>query len=154
VLAALREHPHRFIVFVDDLSFEEHETGYKALKAALEGGIEAWPGNALLYVTTNRRHLVKERFADREAEPSDEVRPRDTQEEKLSLADRFGLLITFPAPDQERYLRIVVALARERGSDLPDGELRRRALQWALWHNGRTGRAARQFVDDLQEVLT
>lgn len=152
VLAALREHPHRFIVFVDDLSFEEHETGYKALKAALEGGIEAWPANALLYVTTNRRHLVKERFADREAEPSDEVRPRDTQEEKLSLADRFGLLITFPAPDQERYLRIVVALARERGSDLPDGELRRRALQWALWHNGRTGRAARQFVDDLQEV--
>lgn len=149
VLAALRDHPQRFILFVDDLSFEEHEVQYKALKAALEGSVEAWPANVLLYVTSNRRHLIKERFADRQADAGDEVRPRDTMEEKLSLADRFGLLITFPTPDQERYVTIATALARAHGVALFDAEIRRRAIQWALWHNGRSGRSARQFVDDL-----
>jgi predicted AAA+ superfamily ATPase len=154
VLAALRNHPQRFIVFIDDLSFEEHEVRYKALKAALEGSVEAWPANVLLYVTTNRRHLIKERFADRQTEAGDEVRPRDTMEEKLSLADRFGLLVTFPSPDQERYVAIATALARAHGVDLPDAEVRRRAVQWALWHNGRSGRSARQFVDDLVGELS
>jgi predicted AAA+ superfamily ATPase len=149
VLAALRDHPQRFIVFVDDLSFEEQEVQYKALKAALEGTVEAWPPNVLLYATSNRRHLVKERFADREATGDDEVRPRDTMEEKLALADRFGLCVTFPSPDRERYVTIAVALARAHEVELPEPEIRRRAIQWALWHNGRSCRSARQFVDDL-----
>jgi predicted AAA+ superfamily ATPase len=149
VLALLRDHPARFIIFVDDLSFEEDEIQYKALKAALEGRIEAWPSNVLLYVTTNRRHLIKERFADRELPNEDEIRPRDTMEEKLSLSDRFGLHVTFPSPDQERYVVIAQTLARAHGITLADSELRKRAIQWALWHNGRSCRSARQFVDDL-----
>jgi len=149
VLATLRELPQRFVLFVDDLSFEEHEVQYKALKAALEGTVEAWPANVVLYVTTNRRHLIKERFSDRDQEQNGEVRPRDTMEEKLSLADRFGLLVTFPAPDQERYVRVALGLAQAHGIGLPSGELRRRAIQWALWHNGRSCRTARQFVDEL-----
>jgi uncharacterized protein len=149
VLAVLSALPQRFVLFVDDLSFEEHEVQYKALKAALEGTLESWPTNVILYVTTNRRHLIKERFSDRDSEPGDEVRPRDTMEEKLSLADRFGLLVTFPSPDQERYVRIALGLAKAHSIPLADAELRRRAIQWALWHNGRSCRSARQFVDDL-----
>jgi predicted AAA+ superfamily ATPase len=149
VLSLLQDHPQRFIIFVDDLSFEEQETQYKALKSALEGRVEAWPSNVVLYVTTNRRHLVKERFSDREGTVDGEVRPRDTMEEKLSLADRFGLQIAFPSPDQERYVAIAATLAQVRGVALADDEIRRRAIQWALWHNGRSCRSARQFVDDL-----
>ena len=149
VLALLRDHPQWFILFVDDLSFEEQETEYRALKSALEGRIEAWPRNVLLYVTTNRRHLVNERFSDREAAVAGEVRPRDTMEEKLSLADRFGLQVAFPSPDQERYVTIATSLALSHGVSLPGDEIRRRAIQWALWHNGRSCRSARQFVDDL-----
>ena len=103
----------------------------------------------LLYVTTNRRHLVNERFSDREAAVAGEVRPRDTMEEKLSLADRFGLQVAFPSPDQERYVTIATSLALSHGVSLPGDEIRRRAIQWALWHNGRSCRSARQFVDDL-----
>ncbi|HVA90885.1 MAG TPA: ATP-binding protein [Chloroflexota bacterium] len=149
VLGTLRQLPQRFVLFVDDLSFEEHEVQYKALKAALEGTVEAWPHNVVLYVTTNRRHLIKERFSDRDHEQNGEVRPRDTMEEKLSLADRFGLLVTFPAPDQERYVRVALGLAHAHQIGLADDELRRRAIQWALWHNGRSCRTARQFVDEL-----
>lgn len=149
VLEALHQLPQRFILFVDDLSFEEHEIQYKALKAALEGSLAGWPSNVLLYVTTNRRHLIKERFADRQPNSTDEVRPGDTFEEKLSLADRFGLQVTFPSPDQERYVAIAVSLARLHGVPLTDADLRRRAIQWALWQNGRSCRSARQFVDDL-----
>jgi predicted AAA+ superfamily ATPase len=149
VLEILRPLPQRCILFIDDLSFEEQEIQYKALKAALEGTLSSWPSNVVLYVTTNRRHLIKERFADRRPETQDEVRPGDTFEEKLSLADRFGLHVTFPSPDQGRYVAIAIAVARARGVTLAEGELRRRAIQWALWQNGRTCRSARQFVDDL-----
>ncbi len=134
---------------MDDLSFEEQETEYKSLKSALEGRIEAWPQNVVLYVTTNRRHLVNERFSDREAASAGELRPRDTMEEKLSLADRFGLQVAFPSPDQERYVTIATSLALSHGVALPGDEIRRRAIQWALWHSGRSCRSARQFVDDL-----
>jgi len=154
VLDLLRDHPQRFILFVDDLSFEEHETQYKALKSALEGRIEEWPENVVIYVTTNRRHLVSERFSDRDGGGNGEIRPRDTMEEKLSLADRFGLQIAFPTPDQERYVAIATALARAHAVALPEGELRSRAIQWALWHNGRSCRSARQFVDELRAGST
>jgi predicted AAA+ superfamily ATPase len=144
IAAAVRGRRQRFILFLDDLSFEESETAFKDLKAVLEGGLEARPDNLLVYATSNRRHLVREGFAER-----DELRGRDTVEEKLSLADRFGLTVIFPSPDQEAYLAIVDGLCRSRGLDVPRGELRERALRWALWGNGRSGRTARQFVDTL-----
>ncbi len=154
ILARLRGRPERFILFVDDLSFDEHETKYKELKAILEGGLEARPENVVLYATSNRRHLVQETFAERGL-AGEEVHARDGLQEKLSLADRFGITATFPAPDQERYLAIVEVLVRRRGLAIEASELRRRALQWAAWHNGRSGRAARQFVDYLEgEQLT
>lgn len=149
LLQLLRGRRERFILYVDDLSFEEQETHYKALKAILEGGIEARPDNVVLYATSNRRHLVRERFADRSPVEDDEVHVLDTMEEKLSLADRFGIRVTFTGPDQERYLRIVRALAEQRGIALPREELDRRALGWAQRQRGRSGRTARQFIDAL-----
>ncbi len=151
ILGALRGRRERFVLFVDDLSFEEHETQYKALKAALEGGLEARAPNVILYATSNRRHVVTERFADRHrASTDDEVHPEDTAQEKLSLADRFGIHAPFLVPDQERYLRIVAELAVRHGLRVPSGELRRRALVWSQWHNGLSCRTARQFIDGLR----
>ncbi len=147
----VRDRREKFILFVDDLSFDEHETSYKGLKAILEGSLEAKPSNLLLYATSNRRHLVQERFSDRHgaANDGDEIHSQDTAQEKLSLSDRFGITITFLAPDQDRYLAIVAALAAQRGLRLAAEELRARALAWAARHNGRSGRSARQFVDHL-----
>jgi uncharacterized protein len=151
ILALLRGRRERFILFIDDLSFDEHETQYKALKAVLEGGLEARPDNVVLYATSNRRRLVAERFSDRQG-PSldDEVNPQEAAEEKLSLADRFGIHAPFLVPDQARYLKIVEGLAAQSRLDVPRDELRRRAITWAQWHNGRSCRAARQFVDALR----
>jgi uncharacterized protein len=151
ILALLRGRRERFILFVDDLSFDEHETQYKALKAVLEGGLEARPDNVVLYATSNRRRLVAERFRDRQG-PSldDEVNPQEAADEKLSLADRFGIHAPFLVPDQERYLRVVEGLAEQYRLDVPREDLRRRAITWAQWHNGRSCRAARQFVDALR----
>jgi len=153
LVALLRDRPQRFIVFVDDLSFEEGETDYKHLKALLEGGLEARPPNVVVYATSNRRHLVRESFADRPAPDAEEVHARDTMQEKLSFADRFGLVITFPAPDQALYLEIVEGLARRRGLAIGRAALRARAIEWAAWHNGRSGRTARQFIDHLTAEL-
>ncbi|WP_114638038.1 ATP-binding protein [Desulfolucanica intricata] len=152
IIALLRNRAGKFILFVDDLSFEDHEVEYKDMKAILEGGIEARPSNVLIYATSNRRHLVKEYFADRK-NTSDEVRMGDSVQEKLSLADRFGITVVFTTPDQNRYLEIVEGLARQRELDINFHELRRRALQWELWHNGRSGRTARQFIDHLTGEL-
>ena len=152
LLDALRGRRPRFILFVDDLSFEEHEVEYKALKALLEGSIEEPPGNVRLYATSNRRNLIRERFSERDE--ADDVHARDTMQEKLSLAARFGLRITFPAPDQKRYLEIVSGLVEERGIKICGEELRERALLWDRWHAGRSGRTARQFVDELEAELS
>lgn len=151
VLDLLRGRGPRFILFVDDLSFEEHEIEYKALKALLEGSVEEPPENVRLYATSNRRNLIRESFDDRD---EDDVHARDTMQEKLSLSARFGLRVTFPAPDQGRYLRIVSGLAQRRGVKLTEEALRERALLWDRWHAGRSGRTARQFVDELQAELT
>jgi predicted AAA+ superfamily ATPase len=153
LMQLLQGRRERFILYVDDLSFEEQETHYKALKAILEGGIEARPENVILYATSNRRHLVRERFADRTVLDEDEVHVLDTMEEKLSLADRFGIRVTFTGPDQERYLHIVRALAERRGIALAQDELDRRALTWAQRQRGRSGRTARQFIDALEGEL-
>jgi uncharacterized protein len=152
VLEVLRGRGPSFILFIDDLSFEEHEVEYKALKALLEGSVEEPPGNVRLYATSNRRNLIRERFSDREE--GDDVHARDTMQEKLSLAARFALRLTFPAPDQKRYLEIVSGLARERGVKIPAEELEERALLWDRWHARRSGRTARQFVDELDAELS
>lgn len=148
ILSVLRGRPERFVLFVDDLSFDERETAYKELKAALEGSLEARPQNVVVYATSNRRHLVQERFSDRTGGDG-EVRIQDTHQEKLSLADRFGITLVFSAPDQPRYLRIVESLVRQRGLQIDGQELRARALQWAAHQGGFSGRTARQFVDFL-----
>ncbi|MGI9861190.1 ATP-binding protein [Moorella naiadis] len=150
ILKTLTPRPQKFIIFIDDLSFEEDEVEYKELKGLLEGSLQVRPANVLVYATSNRRHLVKESFADRTFNPAGgEVRLQDTVQEKLSLAERFGLTVIFPSPDQEEYLTIVRELARKAGLEMEAAELRRRALQWALYQNGASGRTARQFVDYL-----
>lgn len=153
ILALLRNRRERFVLFIDDLSFEDNETHYKELKAVLEGSLEARPENVLLYATSNRRHLIRERFADRTEGLVEEVHPGDTLEEKLSLSDRFGITLTFLAPNQERYLTIVSGLARQRNITISPEDLEFRALRWAVQHNGRSGRTARQFIDFLSGEL-
>ena len=152
IVEMLADRRERFILFVDDLSFDENETGYKELKAVLEGSVEARPENILVYATSNRRHLIQERFGDR-ALPSDDVHVQDTLQEKLSLADRFGQTVIFLSPDQEQYLAIVTGLAERRQLPIEPTQLRRQALQWAAWNNGRSGRTARQFIDELTAEL-
>ena len=153
----LRQVPQKFIIFVDDLSFEEESEDYKALKVVLEGNLSAQPNNLLVYATSNRRHLLREYFSDRpslrDLSDSKEINPWDTMQEKLSLSDRFGLTLTFLQADQEIYLKIVHHLAKRAGIDLLDDDLNFRALQWATRHNGQSGRTAQQFVDFLQADL-
>ena len=151
IVGPLRGRRERFLVFVDDLSFEEHETQYKVLKAALEGSLEVRPENVVLYATSNRRRLVRERFNDRQGPAvDDEVHVEETVQEKLSLADRFGIHVPFLIPDQDRYLKIAETLAARSGVRLSAQEVRRRALLWSQWHNGHSCRTARQFVDSLR----
>ena len=154
VLEALRGRGPRFVLFVDDLSFEEHEVEYKALKALLEGSAEEPPQNVRIYATSNRRNIIRESFSDRQengfSPANDDVHARDTMHEKLSLAARFGLRVTLPPPDQTQYLEIVRALVRKRGIEIPEETLAERALLWDRWHAGRSGRTARQFVDELE----
>ncbi|HVM32278.1 MAG TPA: ATP-binding protein [bacterium] len=152
ILPLLRARPEKFILFVDDLSFEENETGYKGLKAVLEGTLEASPANVILMATSNRRHLVREFFDDRAGglAKEGEIHGADTVEEKLSLADRFGLVVSFYAPDQETFFKMVDEWAKVEGVKLPSDELHLKAAQWARFNNGRSGRAARQFIQDLK----
>lgn len=152
IVADLRERAPRYVLFIDDLSFEEHETGYKVLKTLLEGTAEARPHNVLICVTSNRLNLVRELHADR-GKPSEDVNWRDTMDEKQSLVHRFGLRVTFGAPNQEQYVQIAQGLAQQRGLDLSEEEIRARALQWERQHVGRSGRLARQFVDELEAEI-
>lgn len=157
IAARLKDSSMKFIIFVDDLAFEDNEENYTALKAVLEGGIEMRPSNVIIYATSNRRHLIKERFSDRaglsSGDRDDEVRSADTMQEKLSLSDRFGITVIFSAPDKQRYLEIVEGIARRRGLVINTEELHREALKWELWYNGRSPRTARQFVDWLEGEL-
>lgn len=146
LIAQLQEAPFRVILFVDDLSFEGGETAMKALKPALDGGLAAQNGNLLVYATSNRRHLVS-----RDARENDrtDLHWSDTAEERLALADRFGLWLGFHAMDQDGYLRIVSSYAAEMNLDIAPEDLRRRALQWALERAARSGRTAWQFITAL-----
>ena len=151
IVDRLRAAPHRFIVFVDDLSFEDDDEAFKALKVVLEGSVTARPDNVVVYATSNRRHLVREYFAERpRPHDQDDIQAWDTLQEKLSFSDRFGLSLTFEPADQATYLTIVKHLAAQAGITLSETELLPRALQWATRHNGRSGRSARQFIDFLQ----
>jgi hypothetical protein len=144
ILTILRRRPEKFILFLDDLSFEEDETQYKALKAVLEGGLEARPSNVVLYSTSNRRNLIREQFSDRALViEDDEVHPNDTMQEKLSLSDRFGIKLPFLSPDQDEFLGMVSEMAARAGIEMTD-DIRKQALQW---QHARSGRSARQFVD-------
>ncbi len=150
----LRNLPQKFILFVDDLSFEEDDEAFKALKVVLEGSVTARTQNVVVYATSNRRHLIREFFEDRpRPSAAAEIHTWDTVEEKLSFSDRFGLTLTFESTDQRRYLEIVRHLAGQRRLNLPLEELDAQALQWATRHNGRSGRTARQFIEQLQPPL-
>ena len=153
ILAELEEQPQAFIIFVDDLSFEPHETDYKALKAILEGSLAAQPRNVVIYATSNRSHLIRENFSDRTGILEGEIHPKETLQETFSLSDRFGIRISFVAPTQGQYLAIVTALATQRGLEVEPPALRARALTWAQQQNGFSGRTARQFVDYLEGDL-
>jgi predicted AAA+ superfamily ATPase len=154
IVEQLRAAPQKFIIFVDDLSFEEDDDAFKALKVVLEGSVVARPANVVVYATSNRRHLVREYFAERpRPKDQDEIQAWDTLQEKLSFSDRFGLTLTFEPADQPTYLAIVKHLAHQANLPLSEEELVPRALQWATRHNGRSGRSARQFVDYLMADL-
>jgi uncharacterized protein len=150
ILDRLTNLPQKFIIFIDDLSFEEDDENFKALKVVLEGSVTARPNNVVVYATSNRRHLVREYFADR-PRPQDagEIQMWDTVQEKLSFVDRFGITLTFEPADQPKYLEIVHHLAAAAKLSISDEDLQYRALQWATRHNGRSGRTARQFLDHL-----
>lgn len=154
IVEQLRSFPQKFIIFVDDLSFEEDDDAFKSLKVILEGNITARPQNVVVYATSNRRHLIREFFDDRpRPRDGDEVHAWDTVQEKLSFSDRFGLTLTFEPADQNTYLKIVRHLAGQAKINLKLEDLDARALQWATRHNGRSGRTARQFVDFLRAEL-
>ncbi len=150
ILEPLSRAPQKFIVFVDDLSFEDDDEDFKALKVVLEGGVTARPQNVVVYATSNRRHLIREFFDERpRPKDADEVQAWDTMQEKLSFSDRFGLTLTFSPADQPTYLTIVRELAAQAGLKIEADNLDWRARQWATRNNGRSGRTARQFVDFL-----
>ena len=135
----------KFIIFIDDLSFEDTEIGYKHFKSIIDGGIEAQPSNILIYVTSNRRNIIKETWKDRGE--NGEVHSNDGMQERLSLADRFGLSITFTSPDKESYLNIVKGIAAQENLKIDEDILIEEALRWDIRQKGRSGRAARQFVN-------
>lgn len=151
VLGQIKNRNYRFIIFIDDLSFEENEVEYKFLKAVIEGGVETRPDNVLIYATSNRRHLIRETWNDRtDMEHNGDIHRSDTMEEKLSLASRFGVSINYSAPTPKEYQDIVRMLARRQGIDMDEKQLLAMANTWEVRHGGFSGRAAQQFVHYLE----
>lgn len=150
VISQIKNRNYRFIIYMDDLSFEEFETEYKYLKAVIEGGLEIKPDNVLIYATSNRRHLIRETWTDRtDLENDNGMHRSDTMQEKLSLVNRFGVTINYSKPSQKEYFQIVIGLARKNGITLSDDELCREANKWELAHGGISGRTAQQFINYL-----
>lgn len=137
--------PHKYILFLDDLSFETHESEYRALKIAMEGQLQANPSNVIIYATSNRRHLIRETWADRDG---GEVHRNDQIQETMSLAERFGLSLVFSAPSQKEYLNIVSSMLNEQGLEMTP-ELEKAAIVWQMKYGGRNGRCAKQFIASL-----
>ncbi len=146
ILDELSENPLKFIIFIDDLSFQKGDDNFSALKAILEGSVSAKAKNVVIYATSNRRHLVKESFSDRDG---DDIHRNDTMQEMLSLSERFGIHITFNKPDKKTYLNIVYHLAKDKGIDMSEDELSLLAERYALERGGRSARAAKQLIDGL-----
>lgn len=136
----------KFILFFDDLSFDEGESGYKYLKSAIDGSVTAQPDNVLIYATSNRRHLLKETWGDRNDALEAEVYRQDSANESISLSDRFGLILHYSTPSQEEYLQIIDHELRKAGVHLSKEELRLEGVRWEMEHSGRNGRIANQFV--------
>ena len=150
VIAQIKNRNYRFIIYMDDLSFEEFEIEYKFLKAVIEGGVETKPENVLIYATSNRRHIIKETWSDRDdVKIQNGMHQSDTMEEKLSLVNRFGVTISYSKPGQKEYFKIVTALARRAGITMSEEELCKEANRWELSHGGISGRTAQQFVNYL-----
>ena len=148
VIAQIKNRNYKFIIYMDDLSFEEFEIEYKYLKAVIEGGLEKKPDNILIYATSNRRHLIRENYSDKE-EIREDMHTSDTVQEKLSLVSRFGVSIYFEAPDKKEFQNIVKVLAKKHGVTMPEEELLLAANKWELSHGGLSGRTAQQFIDYL-----
>ncbi len=148
VISQIKRRNYKFIIYMDDLSFEEFEIEYKYLKAVIEGGLEKKPENVLIYATSNRRHLIRENYSDKE-EIREDMHTGDTVQEKLSLVYRFGVTIYFGAPDRKQFTKIVTTLAERHGVKLPEEELLLEANRWELAHGGLSGRSAQQFIDYL-----
>lgn len=150
IISKVKMRNYRFIIYMDDLSFEEFEIEYKFLKAVIEGGAETRPDNVLIYATSNRRHIIRETWSDRSDISSDELHRSDTMQEKLSLVDRFGITINFSKPNRNEFFSIVTELAsRHPDITLTQEELMREAAKWELWHGGMSGRTAQQFINYL-----
>lgn len=148
VINRIKDRNYKFIIFMDDLSFEEFETEYKYLKAVIEGGLEKKPDNVLIYATSNRRHLVREKFSDRE-EADDDKHSNDTVQEKISLASRFGVSIYYGSPDKKQFNEIVKQIALRNKIDIDEDALLSEANKWELSHGGLSGRTAQQFINYL-----
>ncbi len=148
VIAQIKNRNYKFIIYMDDLSFEEFEIEYKYLKAVIEGGLEKKPDNILIYATSNRRHLVRETFRDKQ-DRDEELHTNDTVQEKLSLVARFGVKIYFASPTQKAFQKIVTELAKRNHISMPEEELLLEVNKWELSHGGMSGRTAQQFIDYL-----
>ncbi len=150
VISLIKNRNYRFIIFMDDLSFEEFEIEYKYLKAVIEGGLEMKPDNVLIYATSNRRHIIRETWSDRtDMENNDGMHRSDTMQEKLSLVNRFGVTISYSKPSQKEYFEIVTGLARKNGIQMDEKTLCLEANKWELAHGGISGRTAQQFINYL-----
>lgn len=150
VISMIKNRNYRFVIYMDDLSFEEFEIEYKYLKAVIEGGLEMRPDNVLIYATSNRRHIIRETWSDRtDMENADGMHRSDTMQEKLSLVNRFGVTVSYSKPSQKEYFQIVIGLARKNGIDMSDEELTAEANKWELAHGGISGRTAQQFINYL-----
>lgn len=148
VIAQIKNRNYKFIIYMDDLSFEEFEIEYKYLKAVIEGGLEKKPDNILIYATSNRRHLIRETFRDK-SDRDEELHTNDTVQEKLSLVARFGVTIYFGGPSKKEFQQIVKALAKKNNITMPEEALLLEANKWELSHGGLSGRTAQQFIDYL-----
>lgn len=150
VIARIKNRNYKFIIYMDDLSFEEFEVEYKFLKAVIEGGVETKPDNILIYATSNRRHLIKETWNDRSDVKIDNgMHKSDTMEEKLSLVNRFGVTINYSKPSQKEYFEIAITLCKRVGIEMSEDEIKAEANKWELSHGGISGRTAQQFVNYL-----
>lgn len=152
VIAQIKDRNYKFIIYMDDLSFEESELEYKYLKAVIEGGLEIKPDNVLIYATSNRRHLVKETWED-QRRIGEDIHHNDSKQEKLSLFARFGLAIYYGSPAKKEFLNIVHTLAEREGIDIPGEELEQKAIRWELTHGGFSGRAAEQVITHLKGTM-